>query len=140
MKCEKCNQNEASVFYRASINGRATEQHLCARCAGELGLDKAFRWPERSLFEEAFGGFFGRDPFDGFFGGSLLPGFVRQAMAPAATLTRAEPQAAPETKPDGELSSRRERNALRAQLDAAVQAEDFEKAIELRDKLRALEQ
>lgn len=139
MKCEKCNQNEASVFYRASINGQTTEQHLCAHCAEELGLDKAFNWPSRNFFGDAFGGFFGRDPFESFFGGSLLPGFVRQAMAPVGLLTRTEPQAAPETKTDSEWNARRELNALRSQLDAAVKAEDFEKAIELRDKIRTLE-
>lgn len=148
MKCEKCNQNEASVYYRTSINGETSEQHLCADCAGELGLDKAFSWQSRDLFEEAFGGFFGRDPFESFFGGSLLPSFARRTMAPMLTLPRieirlAEPEtgtkAPAETKTDPELERRREINALREQMNTAVRAEDFEKAIELRDKLRELE-
>ena len=146
MKCEKCNQNEASVYYRTSINGETNEQHLCAECAGELGLDRAFSWQSRDLFEEAFGGFFGRDPFESFFGGSLLPGFARRAMAPVLTLPRIEirlpqPKAETpaETEADPELQRRREVNALREQLNAAVKAEDFEKAIELRDKLREME-
>ena len=146
MKCEKCNQNEASVYYRTSINGETNEQHLCAECAGELGLDKAFSWQSRDLFEEAFGGFFGRDPLESFFGGSLLPGFARRAMAPVLTMPRIQihlPQpkaeAAVETKADPAIERRREINALREQMNAAVKAEDFEKAIELRDKLKELE-
>ena len=146
MKCEKCNQNEASVYYRVSVNGETGEQHLCADCAGELGLDKAFSWQSRDLLEEAFGGFFGRDPFESFFGGSLLPSFARRAMAPVRTLPRMEPgrtaprtEAPAETEADPALERRREINALREQLNTAVKAEDFEKAIELRDKLRELE-
>lgn len=148
MKCEKCNQNEASVYYRSTVNGETTEQHLCAQCAGELGLDKAFSWQSRDLFEEAFGGFFGRDPFESFFGGSLLPGFARRVMAPVLTMPRIEigrlspetkAEAPVETKTDPALERRREINALREQLNAAVKVEDYEKAIELRDKLRELE-
>ena len=40
---------------------------------------------------------------------------------------------------DPELSKRREINALREELSTAVKEENFEKAIELRDKLRELE-
>ena len=134
MKCEKCNQNEASVYYRTSINGETNEQHLCAECAGELGLDRAFSWQSRDLFEEAFGGFFGRDPFESFFSGSLLPRFGRTAL-----LSRPAVKSEPAAKPDPELAARREKNALRAQLEAAVKAEDFEQAILLRDKLRELD-
>lgn len=147
MKCEKCNQNEASVYYRATINGETTEQHLCADCAGELGLDKAFSWQSRDLMEEAFGGFFGRDPFESFFGRSLLPSYARRAMAPVLTMPRIQinlmqpkTETSGETKADPALERRREINALREQLNAAVKDENFEKAIELRDKLRALEQ
>lgn len=38
-----------------------------------------------------------------------------------------------------DIRRRRELGALREQLSAAVQAEDYEKAAELRDKLRAME-
>jgi len=134
MKCEKCNENEATVFYRASVNGETTQQNLCAHCAGELGLDKAFVWPGTELLEEAFGGFFGRDPFESFFSGSLLPRFGRTAL-----LSRPAVKSEPAAKPDPELAARREKNALRAQLEAAVKAEDFEQAILLRDKLRELD-
>lgn len=154
MKCEKCNQKEASVYYRATVNGETSEQHLCADCAGELGLDKAFSWQSRDLFEEAFGGFFGRDPFDSFFGGSRLTSFARRAMTPTRILPRIEiglvepkaeapaetkAEAPPETKADPALERRREINALREQLNTAVKAEDYETAIRLRDKLRELE-
>ena len=136
MKCEKCNQNEANVFYSASINGQTCRQHLCSHCAEELGLNKAFAWPERSLLEESFSGLFGRDPFRRFFGESPWQALDRRMAASVGVLPRTEEQA-PEA--DAELSARRELNALREQLNAAVKAEDYEKAIELRDRIRQLE-
>jgi len=41
--------------------------------------------------------------------------------------------------PDAELNRRRELNALREQLNNAIKAEEYEKAAELRDKIRELE-
>ena len=35
MKCERCNKNEATVFYREIINGRETKLNLCSACARE---------------------------------------------------------------------------------------------------------
>ena len=34
MKCQNCGRNEATYYYKSSINGRVTETHLCADCAG----------------------------------------------------------------------------------------------------------
>ena len=34
MKCERCGQNEATVFYRIIINGEAGRHALCSHCAG----------------------------------------------------------------------------------------------------------
>lgn len=36
MNCEKCGKNEASVFVRQNINGKTSEHHLCASCAGSI--------------------------------------------------------------------------------------------------------
>ncbi len=33
VKCEKCHENEASVFIQRNINGVVSEQRLCASCA-----------------------------------------------------------------------------------------------------------
>ena len=37
MKCQNCGRNEATYYYKSSINGRVTETHLCADCARKLG-------------------------------------------------------------------------------------------------------
>ena len=131
MKCEKCNEKEANFFYTASINGETTQRRLCLDCARELGLTTAF---ERPLFEDF--GFF-RNPFalmDSFFG----PGSMRSALAERTAGTEPEAAKIPENAGD-ELKSRRELIALKHQLKAAVRDENFERAIELRDKIRGLE-
>ena len=30
MKCQNCGRNEATYYYKSSINGRVTETRLCA--------------------------------------------------------------------------------------------------------------
>ena len=67
MKCQNCGRNEATYYYKSSINGRVTETHLCADCARKLGYvqrmqpdsffgDDFFSHPFR-LFEPLLGGF-----------------------------------------------------------------------------------
>lgn len=38
MKCQHCNKNEATAYFKQNINGNVTEMHLCEDCAKELGL------------------------------------------------------------------------------------------------------
>ena len=148
MKCEKCGK-EANFFYSSTVNGRHEEHCYCADCAKEAGFENAFNFEPMDMFGGFFDDFFApmRLPslFDGF-GGSL-----RSMMAP--TMPRlvigtprrqaAQPMSEAETKvPEdagADVKARREREALRAQLDEAVAAENFEKAIEIRDQLRKLD-
>lgn len=50
--------------------------------------------------------------------------------------TSARPQ---ETRADDELSRKRRLNVLRAELEKAVRDEDFERAAEIRDRIKDLE-
>lgn len=135
--------NTATCHYRYNINGKITEAHLCADCAekmegkiADFDFNEAFESFDRA-FDDMFSGFFTR-PLIGSFG-----------FGPAALLTPVKVKRAEKTEEkkeenrnetaDPELSKRREINALRQELDAAVKAEDFERAIELRDKLKELE-
>ena len=36
MLCQHCNQNEATTYYKQTINGQTTELHLCPACAAKL--------------------------------------------------------------------------------------------------------
>ncbi len=157
MKCEKCNKNEANYYYRETINGKTTEKHLCADCAKEEGLTSAFDWDRQDFFGDFFGDFFSprRSLVDEFFGGSMLPTLTRTMFSPMrlfphVEIGRMEPEAEQsEAQSEAEagipkdvgteLRQRRELLSLKHQLRQAVRAEDFEKAIELRDKIREIE-
>ena len=130
MKCQNCGRNEATYYYKSSINGRVTETHLCADCARKLGYvqrmqpdsffgDDFFSHPFR-LFEPLLGGF----------GNRLLTEFPEPV-----DVTRQAQKAEQER-----FSLQRQRNALQTQLRHAVESEDFESAAKLRDQLKALPQ
>ena len=151
MKCEKCNEREANFFYSSNINGNMSRRHLCSECAHEEGFgemlrpgamfDDAF---ERA-FDEAFApmrSFMSLPSFD-FFGGRggriMAPSFPRIHIVLPGEKTAASDDSKPSMEVDEESKRLREKEALKAQLAEAVETENFEKAIELRDKLRALE-
>lgn len=52
MKCQHCNNREATTYFKQNINGKVTEMHLCEDCAKELGVMDSFR-PE-SFFADSF--------------------------------------------------------------------------------------
>ena len=45
MRCQHCNQNEATTFIKRNINGHKEELHLCSECAKELGVMDESRMP-----------------------------------------------------------------------------------------------
>jgi len=127
MKCQKCGNNEVNFHYSSSVNGAVTETHLCSRCATESGYD----------IDSMFG--FGQAVDLGFlmFPFTLRPhtGMIGQRNACDCGCNQGLPRAS-NVEVDKEISLRRE---LSAQMRAAVEKEEFEKAAELRDKIRELE-
>ena len=135
MKCDRCD-NEANFFYRAFINGQTAELHLCVDCAQEAGLLQPVNTgsPFVGFFDSFFGpSFGGQRPFSAL-SGNAPGGPVEAGPLPAEKGAENIPADAGTA-----VRRQREQNTLRHQLSVAVQAEDFEKAIELRDKLKALE-
>ena len=141
MKCERCGRKEATFYYQSNINGRVTQVHLCPDCAAELGyadrLYQSFRPSRRSFF----------DPF------SLLEDFGmlsnRMTEFPAPLEEAARAAAGIEEAPDApaglvgrdeqvRLQKERQRNSLQAQLQAAIDSENYEEAARLRDELKKL--
>jgi protein arginine kinase activator len=153
MKCEKCKENEANFFYKSVINGKTTEVRLCSDCAQEEGLMEALNWRGLGMFDNFLPDSCGMH--GNFFGPSMFPGFGRNLMIPVLALPRIEIRQGEETHegegeareteakiPEdagAELKAKRELLSLKHQLKEAVKAEDFEKAIELRDKIREIE-
>lgn len=59
MRCQHCNQNEATTFIKKNINGHKEEMYLCSECAKELGVMDEFRIPSMSeMFGDSFLGNF----------------------------------------------------------------------------------
>lgn len=146
MKCEHCGKNEVTFLYRSSVNGRVTEKHLCAGCAEKLGYtQKLAAHSQRMMrsFEDFFTPFpslLGRgmrmleDPFDDFFADMPALGAPAEPEAPQKsqdTLLNGEEQ--------DRISKTRRLNALRLEMQKAVQEENFERAAELRDQIRSME-
>lgn len=52
MKCQHCNEREATTFIKKNINGKKTEMHLCNECAAELGVMEEFS--AESFFADTF--------------------------------------------------------------------------------------
>ena len=55
MRCQHCNQNEATTFIKRNINGHKEELHLCSECAKKLGVMDEFRMPTMGeMFGDTF--------------------------------------------------------------------------------------
>lgn len=142
MKCNNCGKNEVSCYYSSNINGNVTEKHLCAQCAHELGLDGAgFTDSIFSAMDDMFAGImpgFGLMPrrrarYTPF---TLLPVEIHlHAPSPSADTEKSQQQ----VQEDKELSMRRRLNELRYSMREAAMQEDFEKAAQLRDEIKAIE-
>ena len=158
MKCEKCGKQEASFHYTSNINGNITEKNLCSECSGKLGLDRDLFIYADQLFGNMFGDF-SRDrrrffsPWSGLDGfGFAMPAMVMPVIPflldsesdkcmedGSCAECKVKTEAPKADHVDTEMRRRREVNMLREQMKTAAHNEDFEKAAELRDKLRELD-
>ncbi len=131
MKCQHCGHNEATFYYKSTINGRTTQTRLCSQCAEKLGYAETLR-PMR-MFES---GFFTR-PF------SLLDGFGSRLLtefpAPAGEeLCCEQEEALLDEAARDEFALQRRRNELEQRLQSAIAEENYEEAARVRDELRAI--
>ncbi len=151
MKCSKCSEREASFHYMSNINGECTEMHLCSECAREEGFAAELDRSPIDMFSEMnaavsemFADFFSPRPlfpspfaeFDRVYRGIMSPMGTRRRIAQQ----QSAPQETHNIPADAgeDVRRRRETEALRQQLDAAVREENYERAIELRDEIRRL--
>lgn len=156
--CEHCGEKEASFFYEENRNGKVTKVSLCADCAKKAGLGKNFfseedlfgafslfpsaaarsvaeeRCPvcKKSLSEIRKSGKFGCSAcYDHFAGRLDLTPFLGKEFR-GVPLTEKTASKTENTNEDTLLS-------LKKELEKAVQAEEYEKAAKLRDRIRSLE-
>ena len=156
MKCQNCGKNEVSFHYSSSVNGSVTEAHLCAECASKSGYDMDSLFDVDRVMGSFMPSFFGQ----GAGAGSLFSGFFPfvtpmlgsgEGFAPVVRFQPFTPERinecscgkiAPEVSEaevDDEMKKRREVNMLREQMRIAAESDDFEKAIELREKIKGME-
>lgn len=135
MKCEHCGIHDATFFCKTNINGRVSQVHLCPACAEKAGYTRSF---ESALHRGQHRLF---DPFAllGDFG--MMPKSVlTEFPAPNEELSAPAPQTELVDAIDAaKLQEERKRNALQAQLRAAIEEERYEDAAKLRDELKALD-
>ena len=147
MKCENCGKNEANFVYRSSINGRTEEHHLCQACADKLGYTRSFFDQRPSVLDSFFGNnsFFssmpslmGRmleSPFDDFFDEMPAIGAV-----PVQEVQKERKDNLLSCEEQRRFSYLRQMNALKHAQKKAIHEEDFERAAQLRDEIRKLEE
>ena len=147
MKCQKCGKNEVNFHYSSNINGCVTETHLCSQCAAESGYDIEQMFEMGNVFESML-------PVRGNLSGFIpmaIPMIGANSLFPFTRTPRRGMIGQGEqctcgcgqkvinnsnVEVDEIMSLRRQ---LNAEMREAVEKEEFEKAAELRDKIKALE-
>lgn len=158
MKCENCGKNEVTFVYQSNINGKVEEKHLCSECAEKLGYTQRIAAHNQRMMQNFFGNnFFGGGLLDDFF--SPMPSLMSRmnrfledpfddffSDMPALGAPAQQNQQQEEKKDDlvekeeqSRFARMRQMNALRMEMKKAVHQENFERAAELRDQIKALE-
>jgi len=157
MKCDRCDQ-EATVHLTQVMNGQMQKMHLCADCAKELGvneesgftisdilLGKGAAAPlssARSSVCESCGLTLVKFRKTGRFGcPACYQAFERELLPILRSMHHAQEHEGrcPRNR-EKTLGLRDRQEDLEAKLDQAVKDEDYERAAELRDELRRLEE
>ena len=169
MKCEKCNQNEATFFYKETVNGKTRALHLCADCAeemreaGELRMELPDFDTPFVTFPNFFGDLFALPEKASKRNAKTCPGCgatwqdivdLGKARCPECYRTFADELDATVRSMHGNVShtgrapqklraaheKENQLTDLKKQLKEAIEQEQFEEAATLRDKIHALEE
>ena len=163
MLCQNCKQNEASISYMQVINGAVTKVSLCEDCAKEkkikpidinipfsvkdlfaslMDMDKSSTYETekekacpkcRSTYRRFQSlGKVGCEACYETFKDELSP-LIRRVQIKGEHIGKIPEHAA------FDIKRKREITRLKTELSHAIQAEEFEKAAELRDKIKLLE-
>ncbi|MCS1352482.1 UvrB/UvrC motif-containing protein [Mechercharimyces sp. CAU 1602] len=169
MQCKQCGMRPATLHYTKIINGEKTETHLCEVCAEERGeqipgLESGFsihnlmsgllnldlgtseqagviksettlRCPTCGLTYRQFSkiGRFGCSHCYETFG-EMLPSVFRRIHGHTTHRGKVPERAG------GKLKVRRQMEQLKREMEEAVRGEAFEKAAQIRDQIRTLQQ
>jgi protein arginine kinase activator len=170
MLCEKCGKKEATVYYSENINGKEKKFNLCADCAAEMEKSGELKVAPHLIGDSPFGSLFGGLMMPGMLSGSrkaaeqkkcplcgasfralAAEGMVGCPMCYTAFAEELEPSLArlhqgkshigrAPARLKHERDRKKEIASLEHSLKEAVKAEEYEKAAELRDKIRAMKE
>jgi len=158
MLCDRCHKNKATVHFTRIINGKKIEMHLCKDCAREnAGINPEFSI--ENFLSDMFGEFSLKEPDEeykcpdcgmtyeqfkryGKFGCSECITAFKDEIEPLIQNIhghRRHKGKYPRQKSFEESKELSEIEILRKELQVAIKVENYEKAAELRDKIKALE-
>jgi len=167
MNCEECGKRPATLHLTKIVNGEKTEYHICEHCAQEKG--DVFTGFHNFSINNLLSGLLKFDPMQkngresasgkplrcencgltyaqfsksGRFGCSDCYTFLGDKLDPLFRRIHGNTQHSgkvPE-RTGGQLKIRKELEQLKQALQSHVASEEFEKAAEMRDRIRALEQ
>jgi len=155
MKCQKCGKSEVNFRFSSNINGCVTETHLCSECAAEQGYDIKGMFGAGNVFDSFFPIFGGPGGFFTMAMPAVVPAITGFAPFLVESQPRIDKRAEPDAREcevcggceepqagaadavvDDEMKKRRE---LYMKMRAAAESEDFEKAAQIRDEIKAME-
>lgn len=167
MLCERCHAHPATVHMVQVVNGHRKEEHLCSECAEkEHVFQKEQSFFGHGFFDSPLDHFFGgsmlghllEDPFGTRTledqGGQFIEvspeklpenessyDRFKEAIRPSFQKGKNEiPVNEPKAKEKADAPAKSEElQALRKELKSCVDREDFERACEVRDKIKAIE-
>ncbi|MCL2401924.1 MAG: UvrB/UvrC motif-containing protein [Oscillospiraceae bacterium] len=142
MKCQHCGKNEVTFHYSSNINGAVTETRLCAECARQSGIDMGQMFTGAHMDDGFFPGVSGwRGGFASAFGFLAPRQFAeRPQMGILNEAGKISEEIEKTQAIDEEMKKRREINAIREAMRVAAENDDFEKAAQLRDKIKELDE
>ncbi len=161
MLCEKCKLNNATVKYSQNVNGKKVEHNLCNNCFNKLNYGDSF-------IDNFFNSFFTNNLFFNEYDdnyrcnvcGNTLENLKRTGKMGCANCYNVfrnkldsifnnmqeknihlgkSPKNLQTFKPNIETDEKENIEALKQKLNIAIQNEDYEQAIEIRDKIKSLE-
>ena len=166
MLCEKCKKKEATVIYKETINGQKNSYSLCSDCAAEMGVFDSAKKMMSDPFAEMnslFGSLFGLAPYQKKqitdekkcnLCGATFRELAEEGMVGcpncysefadelSATIARIHGSSEHTGASPAEFRNGREKKRqiedLEKQLREAVEAEEYEKAATIRDRLREI--
>ena len=165
MLCQNCGKYEATTHVKRIINGEATEAHLCSDCAKAMGYGDAFSG-FGNIFSDFFGSFFNGPEIGSLSAhtlkcekcGSTFSDIVESGKVGCADcyktfLDKLLPSLRRlhgKTKHEGKIPNviqaeaaeekddRTELEKMESDLQAAIDAQEFEKAAKLRDRIKEM--